>query len=228
MPPCFAFDTETVEGEPFTIQFAGRFGAELAVIKRSTILTMFLRFLWTRGSEDSLSILFAHNLEFDLGVVFINHVERLWTTDSATLSFPMGDGRWVRLQLHSSGIPHVRLDLGGKRWLLLDTMSFFPRLSLEDACDLLQLSVRKLESPPGLGQRYPTAAEWAYFREYAINDAVATFELGQFILRCHEEFGINPTVSVADLASTIFRTHFLHRPCTDPGDSQNIRDNADA
>src|SRR5262249_47524340 len=78
-PRClaFAFDTETVDGEPFTIQFAGQFGTELERVDRHTILPPFLRFLWTHGSETIPCILFAHNLEFDFGVPFINHVERL-------------------------------------------------------------------------------------------------------------------------------------------------------
>jgi DNA polymerase family B len=207
-PPCFAFDTETIDGEPLTIQFAGEAITELELVDRQTILPAFLRYLWTYGSEKDTSILFAHNLEFDLGMVFVNHVERLWSTVHLNLSLPMGNGHHVHLQLSSAGNTHARLNLGGKRWLLLDTMSFF-RLSLEEATERLQLPVRKLARPPYLGTRPPTSSEWPAFREYAIADALATLELGRFILRCHDEFEVAPTVSVAHMASTIFRTHFL-------------------
>jgi len=80
----YAFDTETVGGEPFTIQFAGSDGAALARVTRSTILETFLTFLAQRGDPNRLSLLWAHNLEFDAGIVFCTHPE-IWMTKTPHL-----------------------------------------------------------------------------------------------------------------------------------------------
>src|SRR5262245_31994034 len=69
MRPVFAFDTETVDGEPFTLQFAGADGAELFKVSRQTILSKFVELLLRHGCDDELNLLWAHHLEFDLGVV---------------------------------------------------------------------------------------------------------------------------------------------------------------
>jgi hypothetical protein len=98
----------------------------------------------------------------------------------------------------------------GRQWRALDTMAFFP-ISLEAACERLRLPVRKRPRPAYLGERAPTASEWPEFDQYARTDALATYELGRFIVRAHQEFGLEPTVSVAQMAERVFAARFYRR-----------------
>src|SRR5712692_1466135 len=120
----YAFDTETVDGEPLTIQFAGPEGAWLHRVSRETILSVLLEFLATKGDEFATNLLFAHQLEFDVGVVFIEHSE-IWRTDHYHRSCEVGNGTCVDLDFRHAASPHHRLTIGHRRWLLIDTMNFF-------------------------------------------------------------------------------------------------------
>jgi len=209
-----AFDTETVDGEPFTIQFAGSDGGTLVRVTRSTILETFLTFLDHRGDPDRLNLLWAHNLEFDAGIVFCAHPE-IWTTKTPYLVGQLDGVGDVRIVFHQVENPFHQVTVRGRQWLILDTMSFF-KLSLDEACRRLQLPVQKLPRPTYLGQRPPTEQEWPAFHAYATNDALATYELGSYILERHREFGIPPTVSIAHMAGTIFRRDYLREDLTRP------------
>ncbi len=210
----YAFDTETVDGAPFTIQFAGSDGATLVRVTRSTILQTFLTFLARRGDRDRLSLLWAHNLEFDAGIVFCAHPE-IWMTKTPHLVGNLDGVGDVRIVFHQVENPFHQVTVRGRQWLILDTMSFF-KLSLEEACRRLQLPVQKLPRPPYLGQRPPTDVEWPAFHAYATNDALATYELGSYILERHREFDIPPTVSIAHMAGTIFRRDSLREDLSSP------------
>src|SRR5713101_9210949 len=210
----YAFDTETVDGEPFTIQFAGSDWATLVRVTRSTILGTFLTFLGQRGDPDRLNLLWAHNLEFDAGIVFCAHPE-IWTTKTPHLVGELDGVGDVRIVFHQIENPFHQVTVRGRQWLILDTMSFF-KLSLEEACRRLQLPIQKLPRPSYLGQRPPTEEEWPTFHAYATNDALATYELGSYILERHREFGIPPTVSIAHMAGTIFRRDYLREDLSHP------------
>jgi hypothetical protein len=209
----FAFDTETVDGEPLTLQFAAADGATLAWVSRATILRTFLTFLATHGVTDDDNVLWAHNLEFDLGVTFIELPE-IWLARNRRFyrSIPVPNAAPVEVALILAGAtPHGRICVNGRRWLLRDTMAFF-KLGLAAACERLRLPVRKLPRPPYLGDRAPTAEESAEFEAYAVNDAVATRELAKYIVARHDDVGIPLTVSVAQMAAVTFRQQFLPPP----------------
>src|SRR5713101_8258497 len=210
----YAFDTETVDGDPFTIQFAGSEGATLACVTRSTILETFLTFLAQRGDPNHLNLLWAHNLEFDTGIVFCAHPE-IWTTKTPHLAGELHGAGDVRIVFHQIENPFHQVTVRGRQWLILDAMSFF-KLSLEEACRRLQLPIQKLPRPSYLGQRPPTEEEWPTFHGYATTDALATYELGSYILERHREFGIPPTVSIAHMAGTIFRRDYLREDLSHP------------
>jgi DNA polymerase family B len=204
----YAFDTETVDGEPLTIQFAGQEGVVLYRTSRSTILEIFLTFLAQHGVPDNLNLLWAHNLEFDAGVVFSEASPDLWAYQTPHFVGEVDGMGQVEIVFHHTDNPFHQFTIQGRQWWLLDTMSFF-KLSLEEACRRLRLPVRKLPRPPYLGERPPTEDEWPEFEAYAGNDARATYELAVWILERHREFGIPPTVSIAHMAGTVFRCHFL-------------------
>ena len=83
----FAFDTETIDGEPFTLQFAGPERARLFRVSRGSAVQTFINLLRRFGNKDCVSLLWAHNLEFDLGVVF-RETPEIWAEDEFPLKTP--------------------------------------------------------------------------------------------------------------------------------------------
>src|SRR5262245_16075503 len=199
-----AFDTETVDGEPLTLQIADADGAELIYVSRGTILTSFLEALRRRGASAGPNLAWAHHLEFDVGVIFIEE-PGIWKARKGHIETELADGTRVELAYHHLHNPFYHLIIGTQHWLLPDTMSFV-RHSLETACKLLSLPVQKLPRPTYLGTRPPTDAERPDFEAYAKNDALATYALAQYLINRHRELGIGPTVSIAQFASAVFRS----------------------
>jgi hypothetical protein len=207
-----AFDTETVEGEPLTIQFASRLGTELLRVTRASILPTFIGGLHRLGRDNALNVAWAHQLEFDIGQAFIQ-VPQIWGDETGShetfeLAFELPGGLRAEFSFKHFASPFHIATIGGQRWEFLDTMSFM-KISLAKACKLLRLRTRKLPRPPYLGTREPTREEWPQFELYARNDAQAARDLALHILKWHELLGIRPTVSIAQMAATVFRYQFL-------------------
>jgi len=202
-----AFDTETVEGEPLTLQVADADGVELVDVSREDILSVFLTALRRRGVSGGPNFAWAHQLEFDLGVIFIE-VSWIWKARKGHIEASLPDGARVELAYHHLNNPFHHLIIGGQHWLILDTMSFIRR-SLATTCERLRLPVQKLPRPSYLGTRSPTRTERPDFEAYAKNDALATYALAEYLVARHRELGIGPTVSIAQLASAVLRNRFL-------------------
>lgn len=212
----WAFDTETVDGEPVMIQFAGRVGQSRQVsgwakaCTSKTILDELMAFLMQHGDAGHTNILWSHVSEYDLGVSFIQFPE-IWEHSRWDAEFQAGkSGEEVaRIHLRHFDNPYHDIHLGRTHWRLLDTFSWF-KMSLEKICELLQLPAKKMTRPSYIGQRKPqTAAEKAYFLEYGINDAISTLHLGEWIALMHAELDIPMSISIAHMASHVFRKRFL-------------------
>lgn len=207
----WAFDTETHDGDPFTIQFAGTIRGHrkgwLVRTDRAKILTDLILFLYEYGEPGATNILWAHALEYDLGVSFVEFPE-IWEGSTWEQTLTAGK-RSVQLKLRHFDNPFHDITIGGTHWRVLDTMSWF-RMSLERAGEELKLPVKKLPRPDYLGQRKPkNKSEWSRFTDYAVNDAVSTLCLGEFIASMHAELDIPMSISVAHMASHVFRKQFL-------------------
>jgi len=213
-----AFDTETVDGEPLTLQIADAGGVELVYVSRETILPAFLEALRRRGGSSGPNLAWAHHLEFDLGVVFIEEPS-IWKAKKGHIETTLVDGTHVELAYHHLNNPFHHLIIGSQHWLLLDTMSYI-RCSLEEACRKLRLPVQKLPQPAYLGTRLPTPAEQPDFEVYAKNDAAATYALAEHLVARHQELGVGPTVSIAQFAAAIFRVRFLRQDPDRPPQTQ--------
>lgn len=212
----WAFDTETHDGDPFTIQFAGTIrGVKkgwLQKTSRAQILTDFFLFLHEYGEAGQVNILWAHALEYDLGVSFVQFPE-IWEA-STWVQTLTAQKLAVTVKLRHFDNPFHDITVGGAHWRILDTMSWF-KMSLERAGSDLQLPVRKLPRPDYLGQRKPRSKkEWESFTAYAVNDALSTLHLGEFIASMHGELDIPQSISIAHMASHVFRKQFIG---DDPG-----------
>lgn len=211
----WAFDTETVDGDPVCIQFAGR-GSSGQVrgwarpCTRATILDELMEFLMTCGDAGHTNILWSHVSEYDLGVAFVEFPE-IWEYSRWDADFQAGkNGEEVaRIHLRHFDNPYHDVHLGRTHWRLLDTFSWFKK-GLEKIAEELQLPTQKMTRPEYIGQRTPkTDVERAYFEAYAINDAVTTLHLGEFIAGMHAELDIPMSISIAHMASHVFRKRFL-------------------
>jgi hypothetical protein len=204
----FGFDTETVDGEPITLQWAGPAGASLFRVSRATILATLAGLFRQHGNPHGLNLLWAHNLGFDLGVALLCHLE-MWSTSATSRQRIMDADMVIDVSFYKGSLLFAEIKVADRCWRILDTMSFF-KMSLNAAGERLHLPVRKLPRPSYLGQRLPTSDEWPTFEEYAKGDALTTYHLGQFIVEAHREFGMmTPTSSVAKMGSDIFCSHFL-------------------
>lgn len=210
-PPVFAFDTETVDGEPITLQWAGPAGAELFRVSTETILPTFADLLRRHGDGRDLSVLWAHNLEFDLGVTFLAHHPEIWRSGRRGRPRVVSHGMILEPLIYGDRLLSATILIGGHHWWLLDTMNFF-RMGLDVACERLRLPVRKQARPSFLGERAPTEAERPEFEAYALADAVATYHLGQFIVQAHGEFALPTTTSVAKMGGEVFQTRYRQAP----------------
>ena len=71
-PNLLVFDTETeseVTGDPYLLIFYDGIKPSYIRVNPNSILKEFMRFLFSKCSKHKSNILFAHNLEFDIGAV---------------------------------------------------------------------------------------------------------------------------------------------------------------
>jgi hypothetical protein len=213
----WAFDTETVDGDPVMIQFAGRIRGEVQgwcrPVTRTTILDALMDFLMQWGDAGHTNILWSHVSEYDLGVAFVEFPE-IWEHSRWDADFQAGkSGEEVaRIHLRHFDNPYHDVHLGRTHWRLLDTFSWFKK-GLDKIAEELQLPTKKMARPDYIGKRKPeTKDEKAYFEAYAINDAITTLHLGEFIAGMHDELDIPMSISIAHMASHVFRKQFLNEP----------------
>jgi hypothetical protein len=99
--------------------------------------------------------------------------------------------------------------------MLLDSFSWF-RCSLAKAADLVCPDLPKLKRIDDLGSRVFTARDKG-FVDYAMRDAEVAYHLGVAIDRMHQEYNLEQSVSVADMAARIFRAHYIADPIARTG-----------
>lgn len=208
-------DTETLEGEPMTMQFYSR---DTPQPTENLIWTSAERAAkdfakWVRQRQRNIEhVVYVHNLEFDL-------IEFLWPHRAKLVGSTSGEFDFHFEGLHVAGVygkpTFCRVSDGHNRSvLLIDSYSFF-RGSLEHAAELFCPDLPKLERPEGLGQRQFTPSD-ARFVDYAMRDAVVAYWIGRSLEQLHQEFDLRQTVSIADMGARIFRHKFLHYTIPQP------------
>jgi hypothetical protein len=207
-------DTETVEGEPNTIQFYSEDIAcnDIFFVNNKTSLKQFVRWCDTRPVRAE-HVVYVHNLKFDLPEFLYGDHEKL-VEDGSEFSFTVGD--WNVTGVY--GTPTFARFTKHKHStvLLIDSMSFF-RGSLQEAAKLFCPDLPKLARPRDLGKVRITAKDTAKIA-YAMRDAEIDYHIGRSIEALHQEFDLRQCVSVADLAARIFRHRFLTYTIPQPDD----------
>lgn len=212
-PTIIGFDTETCEGPPITVQF---FSQHLPAINaclfvdEGNVLDRALRHL-KKHCKSGHYVLYGHNLKFDLTSLFWPIREQLINRRGA---FELMHRDW-----HISGVygqpTFCFLHYGEVQIAIVDGFSWF-RCSLAKASDLICPELPKLQHPEGLGTR-KFKRDDADFIEYAMRDAEVSCRVGHAIDDIHAEFELRQTVSVADMASSIFKQAYIRDPIFNVG-----------
>jgi len=199
-PKLLGFDTETVNGKIYSMQFYGENVDEFKLVWGWTEKEI-LDYIYDKYKGYHL---YAHNLSFDLGVILgemiLDHDKRFhWHNYFCNVIYP-----------HPCYATFSKNKRGVLRFA--DTVPFF-KMSLKKAAEFIGYK-KKLERPDYLGERKPKKNEMEYFIKYAMMDAEICYELALKIAVLHEEFDvpINYTVSIASLSAKIFRKYFIEYP----------------
>lgn len=202
-----SFDVETCDGRPYALGWSGSDGAvELVAVKPKMLLPLVLDRIQHELTRryHPLVLVWAHFLPFDLGVSVYPWLEK-WNRDTAKhgrLTFGESELEYV---MGKVAFAHVRFRKSHA--MILDTSRYF-NMSLEHAAEAAGLLGKKLEHPPGLGQRIIPMDELS---PYLTADVTLARGLGLKIVDWHRDLDLYPCVSVAQLSMRTFRRQFVSR-----------------
>ncbi len=208
------FDTETCDGKPYLLTFFDGEHACCIKVNSETVLDKFLKYLIEHCTSKKYSyILFAHNLPFDLTAVFTKHETKIF--NYRTCSYKHLDKETkqpvatVRFFSHKVWFAQIRL-ANGVNIKVVDSASFL-KGSLYELSRTLHFKYVKRERPSFVeeGKKPKSRAEWLELYRYCYDEIRAEYELAKYILNMHQTYGVTFTVSIAQLASKIFRKHFM-------------------
>lgn len=218
----FGCDTETIDGEPISIQlYNPEYGKFFFSVNANNVSDVFLSFFKNLKMKSGYKniIVFAHNLTFDLPILFYPIKEDFCSMECSfkrknlkhNVEVDVICGNTFFATLRYRGISKIRKN--GKNYIdckrrvqIIDTSRYFEG-SLEYLCETLQLPVKKLKKPENLGNKNCIIDD--YFKRYAIIDAIAVYHIGKFIFDMHREFDIPLSVSVSQQAQRIFTRKFM-------------------
>lgn len=210
------FDTETCDGTPYLLTCYDGKKVKFRKVTKDTILDEFFFYLKTHcTSKKNTYILFCHNLPFDISAVFDGH-RHVFAFRNSTFLFkePETEKTIVETKLFLNKVWFVQVKFwNGISFKIVDTASFL-KGSLFDLSRALNLKYKKLERPffVGQGKSPLNHEEWHKLYVYCYHEILAQYELAKYILEMHERYNVTLTVSIAQLASKIFRKHFLKEP----------------
>jgi hypothetical protein len=207
-------DTETLEGEPLSMQFYSEDIAcdEIFFCTARDAADKFFKWIGKR-KRNAQHVIYVHNLSFDLVEFLWGHHAKLVST-TGEYDFKVGEYRVTGVY----GTPTFCKISNGHNLsiIIVDSFSYF-RGSLAKAAGLFCPNLPKLSRPAGLGEKKFTAKD-KKFVEYAMRDSVVTYHVGKAIEKMHVQYGLSQCVSVADMAARIFRkmlTYTIPQPGRD-------------
>lgn len=201
-PVVIGFDSETLQGPPITLQFYCREIPKISecvfIGKRDPTLVMLKQLSKLPPGQYRM---YGHNLEFDM-------LSALWSHRNSIRdgSIYIEVGNWQIEGRYTKPV-FATFDDGVRRIELIDSFLWF-MTSLERAAELVCPDLPKLPRPPGLGTTMYKSTD-DEFVAYAMRDAVVAYWLGEAIEKFHRELQIQPQISLASMASTVFRQHYM-------------------
>jgi hypothetical protein len=198
-------DTETVEGNPYSIQVSDGKNTDFLWVNSKNVLDKFLTYFEPKLWRGQVNVCYFHNLQFDLAVLLKNYHHLFegktkldFTHKGVKFEFVIG-----RIYFGFIKFPD------NKTLKLLDTQAFFTEHpSLDNLAKTLSLPVRKMAKPKRLGKVRYTSSN---FINYAKNDAVVTYYIAQYIISQYKKFNTRICVSLPQFSSRIFRHYFMRK-----------------
>lgn len=206
-PIICGIDSETNQGPPFSLQLYSedqRSLTKMLWVDAKNATDKLLEHLSRNVRDNTPYVLYGHFLPFDFVSFFWPRLEELVRRRDSVFRFT--HRAWTIEGVY--GTPtFARLSNGRKSVMILDSWSWF-RCSLAKAADLVCPDLPKLKRIDGLGTRVFTARDKG-FTDYAMRDAEVAYHLGIAIDAMHKEYNLDQSVSVADMAARIFRSHYI-------------------
>lgn len=197
----FGADFETYEGKPYSLQIYDGKDVYFRYVNEKNVLDVFLKYFDKRLLAGQLNVCYFHNLSFDLGVLFYKFHSLYIGRDIIKVK----NNDW-KISACISKVCFARLRRGKTLLNLYDTLAFLQGGSLDNWCKKLDLPVKKLKKPDGLGT---VRLKSKSFINYAKNDAVAEYHLGKYVLSQYEKYNTRICVSSASFSARIFRHKFM-------------------
>jgi hypothetical protein len=197
------FDSETIHGAPMTLQFFGDRVADVIAVNDATAEKKFFAALDKFVTTHELTVLFCHNLAFDMLSIFPQRLKEL-----ANGYFAFSSSGWDCEGVY--GRPTFgKFSKGKKRALIVDTGRFCRAgTRLEQIAEQYCPDLPKLSMPEGLGEKQFSLSD-NEFRTYAIRDAEIAYRFGQIIIQWHELYKVPMSLSGPHMAAQVFRKHYV-------------------
>lgn len=203
----FGADTETVHGEPHTVQiYDGKTAPRLFYVKPKTIFPTFWREIKKGCLSHGVNLCYFHNLKFDLVILFYQWRKQFYEQfNDIRFTIPPG----IEVKAIFGKVNAATLKQNGMTVRLLDS-HHFTQTSLERSAQMFQIPFSKRPMPKGLGEEYLDTEE---FEDYSKGDVIVEYHLARKILDFHNEYKVSPSISLPQFASKVFR-HYYFEPDT--------------
>jgi hypothetical protein len=200
-------DTETSKGHPFLLTCYDKskeLRTDRFITNKKVILDQFISWCNLFTKENSINILSAHNLLYDMSAILYDH-PHLFLKDKIKIDYELKKIK-CRLELNTKKVCFGTLRFkDGRIVKLIDTYAF-TFSSLKNACESYQLKFNKLPPPKSIGEKKFSSKK---FYEYSDMDVISGYELLDKIMDIHKEYDIDICVSIPQLASKVFRKKFI-------------------
>ena len=200
----FGADFETVDGEPYTLTVCDKkLNPDIIFVNRNNVLDKFLNYFEPRCLSKQVNIVYFHNLQFDISVLLIKYHKHFVGRNTLKIKY-----KDVYIEAVIGNITFARIMFDkNKKLFIYDSMAFI-KGSLDNITKSLNLKVKKLERPKGLGEKKLKTKK---FFDYIKTDAIAEYYLASWIIEQHRKYNIRICVSISQFASRVFRHYFLYK-----------------
>lgn len=198
----FGADIETVKGSPKLLTITHELKKESVKVYKVTknnIMITFLKHLYDNALKGQINVCFFHNLNHDLVALFYKDYTVL---RNSTFTIQYGDE--IKLEVFAGQTWFANVTFNDKtKVYILDSFRYV-FTSLAKIAEQLNFKFQKKGKPKNLGLKIDHE-----IIEYARYDTLAELELGQWIMERHREYNVPHSVSLAHLASEIFKHKFI-------------------
>jgi len=202
-------DTETLNGEPMSMQFYSKMAGvdKLIFCSPKNATEKFFAFLGTLRRQ-AQHVIYVHNLDFDAPEFLWSVKEKLVEVSGGQYDFTYGAWSVRGVYGHPTFV-HASNQSRKISVLLVDSHAW-AQTSLAEAAKLFCPSLPKLKAPnKGVWGLTRYTSKDMDFCAYAMRDAEVAYYIGLAVQKMHREFNIRQAVSLADMSAKIFRHHFL-------------------